>query len=184
MSGLVPGLQNQLERFDSASDLQQMQLISQKISWFFYSSPTPKTKTNYQRQRYRLNFLTSWKQQPRQASKMPNDAKHHASENRGSVDKCWGHWNKKHKKQPFSDASASHLSLVLWHVWFQTKAWISHTTSPTPPSYEVGGIAKRIKTARLRRKTNLQKSVYPKAQIKRYPNSFCPRRCDDLWQSQ
>nr|DAW35335.1 MAG TPA: hypothetical protein [Bacteriophage sp.] len=30
-------------------------------------------------------------------------------------------------------------------------------TSPTPPSYEVGGIAKRIKTARLRRKTNLQK---------------------------
>jgi len=31
---------------------------------------------------------------------------------------------------------------------------------------EVGGIAKRIKTARLRRKTNLQKSVYPKAQIK------------------
>ena len=28
MSGLVPGLQNQLERFDSASDLQQMQLIS------------------------------------------------------------------------------------------------------------------------------------------------------------
>ena len=44
MSGLVPGLQNQLERFDSASDLQQMQLISQKISCFFYSSPTPKTK--------------------------------------------------------------------------------------------------------------------------------------------
>ena len=57
MSGLVPGLQNQLERFDSASDLQQMQLISQKISCFFYSSPTPKTKTNYQRQRYRLNFF-------------------------------------------------------------------------------------------------------------------------------
>ena len=44
MSGLVPGLQNQLERFDSASDLQQMQLISQKISWFFYSSPTPENK--------------------------------------------------------------------------------------------------------------------------------------------
>ena len=59
MSGLVPGLQNQLERFDSASDLQQMQLISQKISCFFYSSPTPKTKTNYQRQRYRLNFFNS-----------------------------------------------------------------------------------------------------------------------------
>ena len=24
--------------------------------------------------------------------------------------------NKKHKKQPFGDASASHLLLVLWHV--------------------------------------------------------------------
>ena len=24
--------------------------------------------------------------------------------------------NKKHKKQPFGDASASHLPLVLWHV--------------------------------------------------------------------
>ena len=79
----------------------------------------------------------------------------------------------KHKKQPFSDASASHLSLVLWHVWFQAGAWISHTTSPTPPSYEVGGIAKKIKTTRLRRKTNLQKSDYPKTQIKRYSNSFC-----------
>mgnify|MGYP004497784051 CR=1 FL=1 len=34
----------------------------------------------------------------------------------GSVDKYWGHRNKKHKKQPFVDASALHLSLVLWHV--------------------------------------------------------------------
>ena len=70
----------------------------------------------------------------------------------GSVEKYWG-LKQKHKKQPFSDASASHLSLVLWHVWFQAVAWISHTTSPTSPSYEVGGIAKRIKTTRLRRKT-------------------------------
>jgi len=31
---------------------------------------------------------------------------------------------------------------------------------------EVGGIAKRTKTARLRRKTNLKKSDYPKARIK------------------
>ena len=44
MSGLVPGLQNQLERFDSASDLQQRQLIFKKISCFFYSSPTPENK--------------------------------------------------------------------------------------------------------------------------------------------
>ena len=28
----------------------------------------------------------------------------------------WGHRNKKQKKQPFGDASASHLLLVLWHV--------------------------------------------------------------------
>ena len=28
----------------------------------------------------------------------------------------WGGLKQKHKKQPFSDASASHLSLVLWHV--------------------------------------------------------------------
>ena len=27
-----------------------------------------------------------------------------------------GHRNKNIKKQPFDDASASHLSLVLWHV--------------------------------------------------------------------
>lgn len=43
MSGLVPGLQNQLERFDSASDLQQRQLISHKSAVFFIP-PTPKTK--------------------------------------------------------------------------------------------------------------------------------------------
>ena len=91
----------------------------------------------------------------------------------------WVQWKntgglkQKHKKQPFGDASASRLSLVLRHVWFQAEAWISHTTSPTPPSYEVGGIAKRIKTARLRRKTNLQKSDYPKTLIKRDPNALC-----------
>ena len=78
----------------------------------------------------------------------------------GSEDKYWGDWNKKHKKQPFSDASASHLSLVLRHVWFQAEAWISHPTPLTPPSYEVGGIAKRIKTARLRRKTKPGRSVH------------------------
>ena len=27
-----------------------------------------------------------------------------------------GAQKQKHKKQPFADASASHLSLVLWHV--------------------------------------------------------------------
>ena len=32
-----------------------------------------------------------------------------------------GAQKQKHKKQPFSDASASHLSLALWHVWFQAE---------------------------------------------------------------
>ncbi|MCI6657796.1 MAG: hypothetical protein MSH14_09785 [Bacteroidales bacterium] len=60
----------------------------------------------------------------------------------------------KHKKQPFGDA----------------------TDLPS----EVGGIAKRIKTARLRRKTNLQKSDYPKTRTKREPNakhSTLPQGC-------
>ena len=92
-----------------------------------------------------------------------------------------GGLKQKHKKQPFGDASASHLSLVLWHVWFQAEAWISHTTSPTPPSYEVGGIANRIKTARLRRKTNLQKSDYPKTRTKRGPNASCVVEYDNLY---
>ena len=48
---------------------------------------------------------------------------------------------------------------MLWHVWFQAEAWIRHTTSPTSPSYEVGGIAKRIKTSRLRRKTKPGRDV-------------------------
>ncbi|MDY5879638.1 MAG: hypothetical protein SPJ46_08320, partial [Sodaliphilus sp.] len=52
---------------------------------------------------------------------------------------------------------------------------------PTPPSYEVGGIAKRIKTARLRRKTNLQKSEYPKTRPKRGLNALCVLECDDLY---
>ena len=36
----------------------------------------------------------------------------------GSVEKYWG-LKQKHKKQPFSDASASHLSLVLWQSDFK-----------------------------------------------------------------
>ncbi|MDY4899571.1 MAG: hypothetical protein SO194_02055 [Sodaliphilus sp.] len=47
-----------------------------------------------------------------------------------------------------------------------------HITNAALPS-EGGGIAKRIKTARLRRKTNLQKSDYPKTRIKRGPNALC-----------
>ena len=39
-----------------------------------------------------------------------------AGMNHGSVDKYCGGLKQKHKKQPFGDASASHLSLVLRHV--------------------------------------------------------------------
>ena len=53
-----------------------------------------------------------------------------------------------------------------------------------PPSYEVGGIAKRIKTARLRRKTNLQKSDYPKTRTKRGLNALCVLECDNLYLCQ
>ena len=45
-------------------------------------------------------------------------------------------------------------------------------TNAALPS-EGGGIAKRIKTVRLRRKTNLLKSDYPKTLIKRGPNALC-----------
>ena len=65
-----------------------------------------------------------------------------------------GAQKQKHTKQPFGDASASHLSLVLRHVWFQADAWISRTTPLTPPSYEVGGIAKRIKPLAFGEKPN------------------------------
>ncbi|MCI7317126.1 MAG: hypothetical protein MR542_03585 [Bacteroidales bacterium] len=48
-------------------------------------------------------------------------------------------------------------------------------------SSEVGGIAKRIKTVRLRRKTNLQKSEYPKTRTKRGSNALYVLECDDLY---
>ena len=70
----------------------------------------------------------------------------------GLVVKYWGAQKQKHKKQPFSDASASHLSLVLWLISSRSLNQPHHITNAALPS-EVGGIAKRIKTARLRRKT-------------------------------
>ena len=84
----------------------------------------------------------------------------------GPVDKYWVAQKQKHKKQPFADASASHLPLRLWHVWFQAEAWISHTTPLTPPSVEVGGIGKRIKTARLRRKTKPGRDAKIRVRVK------------------
>ncbi|MDY5206478.1 MAG: hypothetical protein SPH61_00165 [Sodaliphilus sp.] len=58
-----------------------------------------------------------------------------------------------------------------------------HITNAALPS-EGGGIAKRIKTARLRRKTNLQKSDYPKTRIKRGPNALCVLEYDNLYLCQ
>ena len=84
----------------------------------------------------------------------------------GPVDKYWVALKQKHKKHPFADASASHLSLVLRHVWFQAEAWISHPTPLTPPSVEVGGIGKRIKTARLRRKTKPGRDAKIRVRVK------------------
>ena len=48
----------------------------------------------------------------------------------------------------------------------------SHHTPNAALPYEVGGIAKRMKTARLRRKTNLHKSKFALDQIKWRPNAF------------
>ena len=96
----------------------------------------------------------------------------------GFSGKILGDWNKNIKKQPFSDASASHLSLVLCYVWFQANhinhklkepsLWFvvwgrglnqpRHITNAALPS-EGGGIVKRIKTARLRRKTKPGRDV-------------------------
>ncbi len=69
-----------------------------------------------------------------------------------------GGLKQKHKKQPFGDA--------------------------TDLAGEVGGIAKRIKTVRLRRKTNLQKSEYPKTRTKRGSNALYVLECDDLYLCQ
>ena len=95
-----------------------------------------------------------------------------------STENYWVESKQKHKKQPLADASASHLSLVMWHVWFQANHinrkpkgrffWFvvwgwglnqpHHITNAALAS-EVGGIAKRIKAARLRRKTKPGRDV-------------------------
>ena len=86
----------------------------------------------------------------------------------GSVDKYWGALKQKHKKTafwrchrfaPVVSAAAcliSSLGLNLPH----------HITNAALSS-EVGGIAKRITTARLRRKTKLQKSKFALDKIKK-----------------
>ena len=92
----------------------------------------------------------------------------------GSVDKYWGELKQKHKKTAFwrCQCFAPVVSAAVCLISSRGLNQPHHNPNAALPS-EGGGIAKRIKTARLRRKTTLQKSGYPKAQIKKYPNPFC-----------
>ena len=85
-----------------------------------------------------------------------------------------GHRNKNIKKTAFwrCQCFAPVVSVVACLISSWGLNQPHHSANAALPS-EGGGIAKRIKTARLRRKTNFQKSDYPKTQIKRYPNPFC-----------
>ena len=74
----------------------------------------------------------------------------------------------KHKKQPWSNVECFAFGgATVRFASLETSSHAANHTIPPPPSYEVGGIANRIKTSRLRRKPNLQKSDYPKTRIKR-----------------
>lgn len=62
MSGLVPGLQNQLERFDSASDLQHNSWFPKKSAVFFIPPPPLKQKQITKDKGIVLTSLTPKKQ--------------------------------------------------------------------------------------------------------------------------
>ena len=71
-------------------------------------------------------------------------------------------WNQKqkHKKQPCSKVECFAFGVVIVRfAALETSFHAANHTVTTPPSYEVGGIAKRIKTARLRRKTKPGRDV-------------------------
>ena len=93
-------------------------------------------------------------------------------------------WNQKqkHKKQPWGNVECFAFGGgTVRFASLETSFHAANHTIPLPPSYEVGGIDKRIKTARLRRKTNLQKSEYPKTRTKRGSNALYVLECDDLY---
>ena len=75
------------------------------------------------------------------------------------MDKYWGHRNKKHKKTAFCRCQcfAPAVSAVACLI----SSWGLNQPHHTPNAalYEVGAIAKRIKTARLRRKTKPGRDV-------------------------
>ena len=76
---------------------------------------------------------------------------------------------------PFGDATdlagEGGVSAVAWLISSWGLNQPHHITNAALSS-EVGGIAKRIKTSRLRRKTKLQKSKFALDQIKWRPNAF------------
>ena len=98
---------------------------------------------------------------------------------------CECNQKQKHKKQPWSNVECFAFGVgIVCFATLETSFHAANHTIPTPPSYEVGGIAKRIKTTRLRRKTNLQKSDYPKTRLKRGPNALCVLEYDNLYLCQ
>ena len=71
-------------------------------------------------------------------------------------------WNQKqkHKKQSWSNVECFTFGgATVRFASLETSFHAANHTIPPPPSYEVGGIAKRIKTARLRRKTKPGRDV-------------------------
>ena len=96
-----------------------------------------------------------------------------------------GGLKQKHKKTAFwrCQCFAPVVGAVAWLISSRGLNQPHHITNAALPS-EVGGIAKRIKTARLRRKTNLQKSDYPKTRTKRGSNALYVLECDNLYLCQ
>ena len=86
----------------------------------------------------------------------------------GSVDKYWGELKQKHKKTAFwrCQCFAPVVSAAACLISSRGLNQPHHNPNAALPS-EVGGIAKRIKTARLRRKTTLQKSKFALDKIKK-----------------
>ena len=78
----------------------------------------------------------------------------------GSVDKYWGELKQKHKKTAFwrCQCFAPVVSTAACLISSRGLNLPHHNPNAALPS-EVGGIAKRIKTARLRRKTNSGRDV-------------------------
>ena len=90
--------------------------------------------------------------------------------------------NKNIKNSLGATWNASHLAVRLCALRQWKRVPMPPTTqSLRHPLTRAFHIAPMIKTARLRRKTNLQKSDYPKTRIKRGPNASCVVEYDNLY---